>query len=322
MIAIVAFFALVISSMGYLSISNFAKSIAAKNSALILSRVMPNAASLDTLYTQIVAPERLAQSPRLQALLKDMPLIGPVALLLNQAGVKTTVATFLAATGALSLGCGAAAYVLGCNAAAAGFTGLVAAGLPTFYFLRARAKRVAAFEAQLVQILEMMTLYLRSGRSLPQAFVATAEEAESPAREELGLCSEEYRLGRPLPQALRGLSGKYPELMGLKLLSIAVSVIGQTGGNLVEVLDRIRHTLEASMIYVLKLRSMTGESRNTATLLGATPGFSLLASAFLNPSYFNMFFETAMGVVAFCIFLFLWFAGLLWLRVLMSSKAT
>ena len=59
--------------------------------------------------------------------------------------------------------------------------GLAGAGLPLIWVVRARSQRARAFEMQLPQALEIISLYLRSGRSLPQAFVGATEEMTSPA---------------------------------------------------------------------------------------------------------------------------------------------
>jgi tight adherence protein B len=303
------------------SVYFYGQMTAAKNSAIILARVMPGQVGADELYTASIPPERLAASPRWQGYLRDAPFVAQMATLLDQAGVPTTVAALIARVAGCSLGLGVVSYNLGCNAPAAIFAAMCSSVLPFSYYSYLRGKRVAAFEAQMPQVLEMLSLYLRSGRSLPQAFVAMAEEADEPARSELALCAEEYRLGRPLGQALRGLASKYPDLLGLKLFSIAVSVLGQTGGNLVEVLERIRRTLESSLTYVLKLRSLTGEARNSARLLGATPGVSLLASAVLNPGYFNQFFETTTGLCLLGLFCTLWLTGVVWIRTLMANRA-
>ena len=108
--------------------------------------------------------------------------------------------------------------------------------------------------------------------------------------------------------------------MGFRLFSIAVSVLGQTGGNLVEVLERIKKTLDAGVTYGLRLKALTGESRTSAWILGILPGVFMVIAATLNPEYFSGFFQTQLGRTLFGVFLGLWLAGILWIRRLMQSK--
>ena len=307
-------------SMGA-AVTYYGRAAGARASALMLSRVTTIGDDDDSLTAQRLPGKRLAHNMALRRLLVGAPTVSGVAELLDQAGSPKTVAQFFGYTVGGGLGAGALCVLFGLRVPAAVFIGFFTSMFPYFYYMHLRAQRITAFEAQLPQALELLTLYLRSGRSLPQAFVAATEELSPPASEEFSVCAEAYRLGRPLPEALRTLSNKYQDSLGLKLFSIAVSVLGQTGGNLVEVIDRIRKTMEASLMYVLKLRGLTGETRTSAIILGAVPGFFMAATALIMPDYFNQFFESVTGYIVFAVFCFVWIAGLVWVRVLMSSKA-
>ncbi len=298
------------------------RAVSAKRSALMMSRVSAiGNDALDDLAMQRVPAKRIAHSPTWRKMFDGAPLVDGIATLLEASGSPTTVAQFALYTLGSSLGVAFVCAILGFRTPAALFVGFFCATLPWFFFMHRRLKRIVAFEAQLPQALELLTLYLRAGRSLPQAFVATTEELTPPASEEFALCAEAYRLGRPLPQALRVLANKYRSSVGLKLFSIAVSVMGQTGGNLVEVIERIRKSMEQSLVYILKLRALTGESRTSAIVLGVVPGFFMAASALVMPEYFNQFFESIYGYCLFGIFCFVWISGLVWIQTLMSSRA-
>lgn len=298
------------------------KAVSARSSALMMSRVstIGNDAP-DDLAMQRIPPKRIAHSPKVRKLFTGAPMVEEIAELLDGAGTPTSVAQFAAYTLGAAFGVSGVCSILGFRAPAALFVGFFASVLPWAYFMQMRVKRIIAFEKQLPQALEMLTLYLRAGRSLPQAFVATTEELLPPASEEFAIVSEAYRLGRPLPVALRILANKYRDSVGLKLFSIAVSVMGQTGGNLVEVIERIRKAMEASLMYVLKLRALTGESRTSAIVLGIVPGLFMAISALLMPSYFNQFFESVPGYCTFAVFCVIWVTGLIWIKMLMSSRA-
>jgi tight adherence protein B len=296
--------------------------IAARNSALILARVATNENNAySDLQSSGIPATRLAADVRMQNWLTDVPLVANIAEVLEQSGRPTTVAQVVAYIAVSTVVTGGMAYKAGCHPPAAMFVGLIAGTAPIFYYQHLGAKRTTAFEAQLPQALELISLYLRSGRSLPQAFLATADEIESPAAEEFAVCAEAYRLGRPLDVTLKGLAVKYESLVGIRLFAVAVSVLAQTGGNLVEVLERIRRTLDAGIVYTLKLRAMTGEARMSANILGAVPGLFMTVTALVSPAHFNDFFESTLGLVLFGLFLVLWASGLVWVRAMMSSKA-
>lgn len=303
-----------------LAVMYFARYSAARESLLILARINTDKQHSSELQIMAVRPKRIAENDRLRSWLRGAPLIQPIAELLEQSGEPTTVASFLGATLTISFLLLVVGLLVGLHPPAAMGLSFFGTVFPVAYFNYKRDKRAAKFESQLPQALELIALYLRSGRSLPQAFIATSEELLAPASEEFLACAEEYRLGRPLEAALKRLAVKYPNAIGFRLFTTAVSVLNQTGGNLVEVLERIKKTLDAGITYTLKLQAMTGDARTSANILGGLPGLFMVGAAILNPGYFNEFFETRLGVTLFSMFLTLWLSGLFWVRQLMKSK--
>lgn len=267
-----------------------------------------------------IRAETLAGSQRMRIFLQDMPFVPQAALAIEQSGVKITVARLIVEMVVLSLVCSAGLLVMGIQTSMALLIGLVSAALAPLRLIIARRRRAIAFEAQLPQSVELIALYLRAGRSLSQAFVSATEEMGPPAGEEFKIAAEEYRLGRPLDQALKRLADRFPDSIGFRLFSIAAAVLTQTGGNLVEVLDRIRKTLEAGVTYGLRLNAMTAEARTSAKLLGVLPGVFACVISLRNKEYFDLFLHNHTGRVLSVIFFVLWATGVLWVRTLIKSK--
>lgn len=317
---IVIFFGAAITTCLGLASYFYSRANSARRSAAFLDRVSGGMEARSDLMELDHKPSRLSKNKRIQEFLRDAPFAAELADLLDQSGLPTTVAGLLVQMAGFFMVTMLGSLVLGLELAAAFFIGCGFASTPVLFVVRAKQRRSMAFEAQLPQALELIGLYLRSGRSLPQAFIGATEEITPPAAEEFMSAAEEYRLGRPLDVSLKRLASKYPTSLGFRLFAIAVSVLGQTGGNLVEVLERIKKTLDAGVTYGLRLKALTGESRMSAWILGLLPGFFLLLTAALNPLYFNAFFNYTMGRVLFGIFMFFWGMGILWIRNLMTSK--
>lgn len=313
-------FGLMMSTMLGVAVYYYSQAMAARNSAMLLSRVSASDMAIDELQLG-TKPQRLAKSPRLQAMLKGYPFVQELADLLETSGRPITVAELLWHMVLASLIMAMMSWVGGSSPPAIVFVSSFSAVIPILQTMRARSQRAAALEAQLPHALELINLYLRAGRSLPQSFLAATEELTRPASEEFAIAAEEYRLGRPLDVALKRLAFRYPTAVGLRLTAVAVSVLGQTGGNLVEVLERIKRILDATVTYGLKVKSMTSESRNSATILGITPGLFMAGAAVLNPEYFNQFFATTGGLILFGLFLLLWVTGIIWIRILVRKQS-
>lgn len=315
--------ALAIASLAMLLLASrhWGRARHARRTALFLSRLGSDEAGGGA-ESSILGHQRsrLAKHTWLQNLFHDIPGTGELSGLLEQSGLDITVARVLAVMGAAAAAAFVAALLIGLVPLGCLLLAAAAAGAPLLWVMQARSRRARAFELQLPQALELIGLYLRSGRSLPQAFLGATEEIGSPAAEEFLTVAEEYRLGRPLDVALKRLAIKYPESLGFRLFSIAVGVLGKTGGNLVEVLERIKKTLDAGIKYGLRLKAMTGESRMSAWILGVLPGGFLGIAALFNPSYFKAFYDSTIGVALLAVFFALWMGGVAWIRALMQTR--
>lgn len=321
-IVVIMSFGIVMAISLGIAVYFYGNGVGLRSQAILLSRLSQGeSAGIADLQQMGLAPTRIAVNPKIQAALRGAPFIDALGAMLEQSGEETTVAQLLSYMGLAAVLMTGGTWHGGCHPPAAMFLGVMSASFPVFYYNHLGNKRAAAFEAQLPAALELIGLYLRSGRSLPQAFLAAADEIPPPAAQEFAVCAESYRLGRPLDVALKGLAVKYENLVGIRLFAVAVSVLGQTGGNLVEVLERIKKTLDAGISFTLKLRSMTGEARTSANILGAVPGLFMGFTGLVTPEYFNNFFETTIGLVLFGMFLFFWISGLVWVRVMMTAKA-
>lgn len=321
-VAVIMLFGVVMAIFLGCAVYFYGNGVGLRSQALLLSRLSQHeTVGVADLQQMGLSPTRIALNPKVQQALTGVPFIANLGNVLEQSGEATTVASLIGYMGAASLLMAAGTWHSGCRPPAALFLGLMSASFPVFYYIHLGNKRAAAFEAQLPACLELISLYLRSGRSLPQAFLAAADEIPPPAAQEFAVCAESYRLGRPLDIALKGLAVKYESLVGIRLFAVAVSVLGQTGGNLVEVLERIKKTLDAGISFTLKLRSMTGEARTSANILGAVPGLFMGITGLITPDYFNNFFDSTLGLVLFALFLIFWISGLVWVRAMMAAKA-
>ena len=299
---------------------DYGRALRARRQAIFLSRLGDQNEQVDSIILGFKAARLSAYSP-LQHMLRDAPFVPALSELLERSGLPTTVASFLLRMLLLPVAIGVVGHLFGLGQGLLLVLGICGALLPLLLVVQARAKRARTFELQLPQALELIGLFLRSGRSLPQAFAGATEELTAPAAEEFVTVAEEYRLGRPLDIALKRLAVKYPDSVGFRLFSIAVGVLGQTGGNLVEVLDRIKKTLDAGMKYSLKLKSMTAESRMSGYILSALPGLFMSVITLIKPDYAHTFVESPLGIGMMVFFLFLWLGGVFWINRLMSSGA-
>lgn len=186
--------------------------------------------------------------------------------------------------------------------------------VPILLVYRQKNLRDKLFASQLSESLEMLSMLLRAGRSLPQAVAAVSEELPNPSGEEFKEVVEAYNMGQNLDAALRDLTLRFPKCPGLTGFVVAITILGQTGGNLVGVIDKIREALQMQVTYGQKLLALTSEGRASGQMLGALPPMFFVVSFLLNKDAVLSMFDLTIGRIIIVGILSLWIIGVVWIK--------
>ena len=116
-----------------------------------------------------------------------------------------------------------------------------------FMWMRNKArKRIALFEEQLPDALDLMVRSLRVGHPINAAVSIVAREMPDPIGTEFGLIADEATYGMPVNDALDRMAKRVP-VPDLRFLAIAVNIQAQSGGNLAEILDGLSKVIRTSL---------------------------------------------------------------------------
>ena len=115
--------------------------------------------------------------------------------------------------------------------------------LPLFFVLFKRSQRSTKLSQQLPDALEMMARSLRAGHALQSAFKMVATEMPTPVSIEFARAFEEQKLGMPFEKAVADMTLRAPDNQDLKIFALSVIVQKETGGNLVEIIEKIADTI-------------------------------------------------------------------------------
>ena len=190
--------------------------------------------------------------------------------------------------------------------------GLVAAALPLGRVLQARAHRCRRVSDQLPDALEMMARSLRAGHALSAAFKLVASEAPAPVAVEFGKAFEQQNLGMPLDQAVVAMAQRVPGNADLRIFAVSVLVQHETGGNLVEVLEKIAETIRERYRFYGKLRALTAEGRLGGLILGGLPFVVAALLCMVNPGYMSEL-TTGTGQMILVAGTLSWLCGVTWM---------
>jgi tight adherence protein B len=174
---------------------------------------------------------------------------------------------------------------------------LVAAGLgfaPVAYILRVRAQRLAKFEQQLPDAIDLFTRTMRAGHNIHSGLETIANETADPVRMEFKKLMEELALGSQVEAALHGLGRRVP-LIDLKFFITSLILQRQTGANMVAVLENLSTLVRERLNMAAKLKAHTAQQRFSAGLLCALPLVVGIGFYILKPEYVRLLWTDPTG---------------------------
>jgi tight adherence protein B len=218
----------------------------------------------------IVKERRLSENAELDTLLRGFPGIRLLDRMLVQAGARYLAARLLALCGGGFL----AGLLLGAwldlPALAWPVAGAAGAALPLLQLARARDRRMARFEHQLPDALDMMGRAMRAGHAFPTALKLVGDEIAAPLGEEFKAAFDEVNFGIGMGDALNNLAQRVPS-MDLQYFVVAVLIQRETGGNLTELLSSISGIIRDRHRLLGQVRVLSAEGRMSAWILCLLP---------------------------------------------------
>lgn len=180
-----------------------------------------------------------------------------------------------------------------------------------------RSLRVAE---QLPDVLAGLAAPVRAGASLPQAFVACAEEAEPPLRAVLESVCRDLDAGVHQDAAIERFAVRcgVPEAF---LAARAVRVGRQAGAELARLIDEVAETLRERERLAGELRASTAQARVSAIVVAALPVVFLLLMSAGAKDQAALLFGEPVGWLLLGVGGSLEGAGILWIRKLTRPKA-
>ncbi|GAA6190228.1 pilus assembly protein TadB [Phaeobacter gallaeciensis] len=147
-------------------------------------------------------------------------------------------------------------------------------------------KRMALFEEQLPDAVELMVRSLRVGHPFVSAIQIVAKESEDPIATEFGIISDESAYGRDVSEALKEMAERMG-MQDLRFLSVAVTIQQQSGGNLAEVLAGLAKVIRARFRLFRRVKAITAEAQWSGKFLSAFPLIALMVILFNDPGYYD-----------------------------------
>lgn len=172
--------------------------------------------------------------------------------------------------------------------------GLALGAAPFVFLLQKRKRRLRRFSEQLPEAISLMARGLRAGQALPITVETVAQESDDPLRSEFRRAADEQSFGLPFREAMVNLSRRVP-VPDLQFLVTAILVQKETGGNLVQILDKTSQVIRERIRVAGQMRIRTAQARFSAWILCSLPFVMFIGLNLLNPGYAKVLFQDPAG---------------------------
>ncbi len=151
-------------------------------------------------------------------------------------------------------------------------------------------------ENDLLQAVIIMNNAFKSGRSIVQAIQLVGEELPGIVGTQFILMKKELSKGLSLDVVF----GRFAERINIEevnYLTASLTILNKTGGNIIKVFTSIENSLFMKKKLKLELKSLTSSSRIIMWVLFFIPVLYVFIISVLNPTYFDPFFKTPLGLM-------------------------
>jgi tight adherence protein B len=249
----------------------------------------------------------------LERWIDGLPRIARLGYLIEQAGRTVPAYRVVLLSFSLGPGVGLLVWLLSRSLGGALLVAGVGFFIPLLKLRSERSKRIARFEEQLPEALDIMSRAMKAGHPFTETLQVAAEEMRDPLAKEFRLTFADINYGMNIKTAFLSLLKRVPS-MSLMALVTGVLVQRDAGGNLAEILEKIAAVVRGRFRFQRKVRTLSAEGRISAWVLTLVPFFLTAALHLTNPDYIPMLVKNPLGrtliLAAFIDLLF----GIFWLR--------
>ncbi|MEF1185235.1 type II secretion system F family protein, partial [Vibrio sinaloensis] len=189
-----------------------------------------------------------------------------------------------------------------------------------YFWLNKRiSDRLASFEEQLPEALDIMRRMLQAGQPVTQAFNEVGNEMPDPIGTEFKNTFNLLNFGYDMRMAIMQMAERTPTVSMLAFSS-AVLLQKETGGNLSENLEKVSKVLRSRFKLQRKIKTLSAESRLSAWILVLSPFLLFLFLTFINPSYVEPLYTDPRGMTLVSGGIISLFIGSIWIRNIINFE--
>ncbi len=267
----------------------------------------------------IVRKESYSEIPWLNDFLAKARRFQPLRVLHRQADCQVPLGMFVLSTPVLALGGFVVLSWMYVPLVLALLCGMMLGSCPALYLYWLKNQRMAQFERQLPEALELIARALRAGHAFSVGLKLVGDEAADPIGKEFRRVFDEVSMGVALPEALQNMIDRL-DCVDLRFFVTSVLVQRETGGNLAEIIDSLAGLIRKRFELQLRVKALSAEGRFSALILFCLP-FVVGAILYkMNPEYMSTLFVDPIGQKMLSIGSFMMVSGAIIMKRMVAIK--
>jgi tight adherence protein B len=170
-------------------------------------------------------------------------------------------------------------------------------GVPAWLLRYLRLKRIAKFNKELPNAVDVVVRGIRTGIPVGDCFRMVSREAEEPVRSEFKTVVETQALGLSLGDAVSRMVERVPTAE-VNFFAIVINIQQQSGGNLSEALNNLSVVLRDRAKMRGKVQAMSMEAKASASIIACLPFGVAGITTLTSPDYISLLWTTDIGKIA------------------------
>ena len=178
-----------------------------------------------------------------------------------------------------------------------GCLGVLAYFVPSLLVRIRIRQRTEKLCQQLPETLDMLSSSMQAGLTLQQAIERAAKRLPNPIAQELGVITQECRLGTGIATAVNHFAERI-SLLELKIIAAATEISIRLGGNLSETYEKLGTMIRDRLMFEREMGAMTAEGRMQGIVMAMLPFVVLVLMTIINRPLMLPFVMSKIGVFA------------------------
>lgn len=245
--------------------------------------------------------------------LESLPAMEYISDLLEKAGYKVRAYQMVIGIQLLALLGMILAWFITRSWILVALVGIMTMAAPFLKLVHAKRQRIAQFEEQLPDAIDIMKRAVKAGHPFSEALHLVGDELEGPVGQEFKLTFADLNYGNDLRRAMLGLLHRVPSVTVMVLVS-SILIQKDTGGNLAEILERIAHVIRSRFKFQRRVKTLSAEGRLSAWILVLVPFVLFIMISITNPGYLPLLVNDPAGIKLIVFAFIMMLIGIIWIK--------